>query len=40
MVLDILKTHKHAMLDIDHILAKLKAAGEIMEPKDGFFRAM
>ena len=37
---NVLRALGFAMLDVNHILAKLKSAGEIIEPKDGFFRAM
>ncbi len=36
---NVLRALGYAMLDVDSILAKLKIAGEIIEPKDGFFRA-
>jgi len=37
---NVLKTLGYAMLDIDHILAKLKSTGEIIEPKNGFYQAV
>ncbi len=36
---NVLRALGYAMIDVDSILAKLKIAGEIIEPKDGFFRA-
>ncbi len=37
---NVLRSLGYAMLDVDSILAKLKSAGEIIEPKNGFFRAV
>jgi RPA family protein len=37
---NVLRALGYAMLNVDMILAKLKTAGEITEPKDGFFQAM
>ncbi len=37
---NVLRALGYAMLDVDSILAKLKTAGEIIEPRDGFFRAV
>jgi hypothetical protein len=37
---NVLKSLGYAMLDVDSILTKLKSAGEIIEPRDGFFRAV
>ncbi len=37
---NVLKTLGYAMLDLDGILSKLKAAGEIIEPKNGFYQAV
>ncbi len=37
---NVLRTLGYAMLNVDSILAKLKTAGEIIEPKEGFFRAV
>jgi RPA family protein len=36
---NVLRALGYATLDVDSILAKLKTAGEIIEPKNGFFRA-
>lgn len=37
---NVLRSLGYAMLDVDSILANLKTAGEIIEPRDGFFRAV
>lgn len=37
---NVLRALGYAMLNVDMILSKLKAHGEITEPKDGFFQAM
>lgn len=37
---NVLRALGFAMLDVDSILARLKSAGEIIEPKNGFFRAV
>lgn len=37
---NVLRALGYAMLNVDAILSKLKAHGEITEPKDGFFQAM
>lgn len=37
---NVLRALGYAMLNVDGILAKLKSAGEIIEPKDGFYRAV
>jgi hypothetical protein len=37
---NVLRALGYAMLDVDSILAKLKSTGEIIEPKNGFFRAV
>ncbi len=37
---NVLRSLGYAMLDVDSILAKLKTSGEIIEPKNGFFRAV
>jgi hypothetical protein len=37
---NVLRSLGYAMLDVDSILANLKTAGEIIEPRDGSFRAV
>jgi RPA family protein len=37
---NVLMTLGYAMLNVDSTLTKLKTAGEIIEPKEGFFRAV
>jgi uncharacterized protein len=37
---NVLRSLGYAMLDVDSILAKLKTAGEIIEPREGIFRAV
>ncbi len=37
---NVLRALGYAMLDVDGILAKLKTAGEIIEPREGIFRAV
>ncbi len=37
---NVLRTLGYAMLNVDSILAKLKTAGEIIEPREGFFKAV
>ncbi len=37
---NVLKTLGYAMLDVEGILSKLKSAGEIIEPKNGFYQAV
>ncbi len=37
---NVLRALGYAMLDVDSILAKLKSAGEIIEPRNGVFRAV
>jgi hypothetical protein len=37
---NVLGTLGYAMLDVDIILEQLKIAGEIFEPRGGFFRAV
>jgi len=37
---NVLKTLRYAMLDVDPILSRLKSAGEIIEPKNGFYQAV
>jgi hypothetical protein len=37
---NVLRALGYAMLNVDGILAKLKSAGEIIELRDGFFRAV
>lgn len=37
---NVLRALGYAMLDVDTILEKLKIAGEIFEPRGGFFRAV
>lgn len=37
---NVLRALGYAMLDIDHILARLKSVGEIIEPKNGFYQAV
>jgi hypothetical protein len=37
---NVLRALGYAMLDVDNILAKLKVAGEIIEPTNGFFKAV
>jgi len=37
---NVLRTLGYAMLNVDGILAKLKSAGEIIEPKNGFYQAV
>jgi len=39
-IANVLRALGYAMLNVDGILAKLKSAGEIIEPKDGFYRAV
>ena len=39
-IANVLKALGYAMLNVDGILAKLKSAGEIIEPEDGFYRAV
>jgi hypothetical protein len=36
---NVLRALGYAMLDVDSILTKLKIAGEIIEPRAGFFQA-
>ncbi len=37
---NVLRTLGYSMLNVDGILAKLKSAGEIIEPKNGFYQAV
>ena len=37
---NVLRALGYAMLNVDSILAKLKTAGEIIEPREGIFRAV
>lgn len=37
---NVLRTLGYAMLNVDGILSKLKSAGEIIEPKNGFYQAV
>lgn len=39
-IANVLRALGYAMLNVDGILEKLKSAGEIIEPKDGFYRAV
>jgi DNA replicative helicase MCM subunit Mcm2 (Cdc46/Mcm family) len=39
-ITNVLRALGYAMLNVDGILRKLKSAGEIIEPKDGFYRAV
>ncbi len=37
---NVLRAIGYAMLNVDQILARLKSAGEIIEPKNGFYQAV